>query len=222
MRIERRRAIAGGRRACGRAAPGCRLPGCGRSRADRRYRRRSRRDRAAAPSRCRRAARSAAPRAPGAASSPRRSGATVTSWPSTSMPVRKSLLLEGGVGVAPQRRRRLGHRAGVALDLRFELDRRFVEIAALEGLVGGDGGEDGKGDERGGKAGADEREHRGSLPVWRRVVTHAMRRSPLSVQRLKVSRSWLRRERNVDGRAPHPPERPMAWPSAQRNVRSNH
>ena len=28
-------------------------------------------------------------------------------------------------------------RAGVVLDLGFELDRGFVEIAALEGLVGG-------------------------------------------------------------------------------------
>ena len=63
--------------------------------------------------------------------------------------------LEGGVGVVPQGRGRLGHRAGVALDLRLELDRRVVEIAALEGLVGGERGNDGKGNERGGKAGAD-------------------------------------------------------------------
>ncbi len=61
------------------------------------------------------------------------------------------VLLEGGVGVAPQRRGRLGHRPGVALDLRFELDRRLVEIAALERFVGGQCRENGKGDERGGK-----------------------------------------------------------------------
>ena len=67
------------------------------------------------------------------------------------MPVRKSLLLEGGVGVVPQGGGRLGHRAGVALDLRLELDRRVVEIAALEGLVGGQRRKNGKSDERGGK-----------------------------------------------------------------------
>ena len=69
------------------------------------------------------------------------------------------VLLEGGIGVAPQGGGRLGHRAGVALDLRFELDRRVVEIAALERLVGGrcgnTGRNQGKGDECGGKAGAD-------------------------------------------------------------------
>ena len=78
-------------------------------------------------------------------------GAAVTSWPSTSHAGAEVVLLEGGVGVAAQRRRRLGHRPGVALDLRLELDRRLVEIAALEGLVGGQGGDDGKGKERGGK-----------------------------------------------------------------------
>ena len=44
--------------------------------------------------------------------------------------------LEGGIGLAPQGGGRLGDRAGIAFDLRFELDRRVVEIAAPEGLVG--------------------------------------------------------------------------------------
>ena len=48
--------------------------------------------------------------------------------------------LEGGVRLAPQRRGGLRHRARFGLDLRFELDRRVGEIVALEGLVGGNGG----------------------------------------------------------------------------------
>ena len=45
--------------------------------------------------------------------------------------------LEGGVGVAPQRRGRAGDRAGLGLDLGFELDRRVGEIVALERLLRG-------------------------------------------------------------------------------------
>jgi hypothetical protein len=33
-------------------------------------------------------------------------------------------------------RGRLGHLAGVALDLRFQLDRRLIEIVVLIGLIG--------------------------------------------------------------------------------------
>ena len=43
---------------------------------------------------------------------------------------------ERRVRVAAQRRHRLRHRAGVLLDLAFELDRRVGEIVALERLVG--------------------------------------------------------------------------------------
>ena len=53
----------------------------------------------------------------------------------------------------------LRHRAGIALDLRLELDRRLVELLALECLVGGKRRESRKGEERGGKAGADARKH---------------------------------------------------------------
>ena len=72
--------------------------------------------------------------------------------------------LEGGVGLAPQRGGRLARLAGVGLDLGFELDRRIGEVIALEGLVGGDGGNGQQQDERSCKGSANERRH-GGPPV---------------------------------------------------------
>ncbi len=86
----------------------------------------------------------------------------------------KVFLLKGQVGIMPQSGGRFGHRAGIAFDLSLELDRRVVEIAAFENLVGGQRRNNGKGyqrcDKSAGKPGADGREHRGSLPVRRQVV----------------------------------------------------
>ncbi len=70
------------------------------------------------------------------------------------------VLGECRVCLAPQRRERLRDRAGVLLDLGFELDRGVREVVVLEGLVGGDGGKRRKNDERGNEAGAERREHR--------------------------------------------------------------
>ena len=90
-------------------------------------------------------------------------GAAATSWPSSTMPLRKSLLLKAASSFAADLRERLAGSASLALDLRFKLDRGFGEIRPLERLVGGDGQgrrENGrKGDERGKDAGADEHEH---------------------------------------------------------------
>ena len=62
-------------------------------------------------------------------------GAAVTNWPSTTMPLRKSFFWKAASASLAQLRGRLGDGAGVALDLRLELDGGLVEIAALEGLV---------------------------------------------------------------------------------------
>ena len=69
------------------------------------------------------------------------------------------ILLEGGIGVPAQCRGRLTHRASIAFDLRFELDGRFIKLALLEGLFGRQRGSQGKGQERGGKAGANDAKH---------------------------------------------------------------
>ncbi len=53
------------------------------------------------------------------------------------MPARTSLRWNAGIGLAAQRRHRLGHRPGVVLDLRLELDRAVGEIVALKRFVGG-------------------------------------------------------------------------------------
>src|SRR5262249_9526748 len=72
---------------------------------------------------------------------------------------------ERGVDLAPQGRGRLHDGAGVLLDLRLEADRAVGEIVAVEGLVGRCGKDGKQGEERGRKAGADERMHRrASLP----------------------------------------------------------
>ena len=76
--------------------------------------------------------------------------------------------LEGGVGLAPQHGGGLGDRSGFGFDLGFELDRRVGEIVALEGFVGGNGGDGQKYDERGCNGSANEREHgETSIPVGR-------------------------------------------------------
>ncbi len=67
--------------------------------------------------------------------------------------------LEGRVRFPPQRRGGLGDLAGLGLDLRFELDRRVGQIVALEGLVGGNGGNGQQQYDRGGKNTAGKREH---------------------------------------------------------------
>ena len=51
----------------------------------------------------------------------------------------KIVALEGGISLAPQRRRGLADLTGLSLDLGFELDGGVGEIVALEGLVGGKG-----------------------------------------------------------------------------------
>ncbi len=67
---------------------------------------------------------------------------------------------EGDVGFLAQGRCCLVHLTGVALDLRFQLDRRIVEVAAMEGLVGGERRNRDQGDKRGREAGAEQMEHR--------------------------------------------------------------
>jgi len=73
------------------------------------------------------------------------------------------ILLECRVGVATQGCRGLGHCAGIAFDLRFELYCRFVERALLEWFFGGvrgrRDGRKGNGQKRGGKSGANGAEH---------------------------------------------------------------
>ena len=95
------------------------------------------------------------------------SGATTVIWPSNCKPVRKSLRAKAASASRRSSGGGLGDLAGFALDLRFELDRRVGEIVALEGLVGGDGGDNRKTTSaRNGSA--DEREHgETSLPVGR-------------------------------------------------------
>ena len=68
------------------------------------------------------------------------SGAWAMIWPSSTHAVADVVLLEGGVGLAPQLRQRLGDRAGVVLDLGFELDRGFVELARWKALSAADAG----------------------------------------------------------------------------------
>jgi hypothetical protein len=82
------------------------------------------------------------------------------------------VLLEGGIGIAPQRRGRFADIAGIALDLRFELDRRLVEPALPEGFVRCERRQKDKSNERGGKAGANETAHEMNPPAA------AVRRSP--------------------------------------------
>ena len=68
---------------------------------------------------------------------------------------------EGGLRLAAQRRDGLGDLSGFGLDLGFQPDRAVGKVGSLERLVGGKGGEgEEESDERGGKAGADRREHR--------------------------------------------------------------
>src|SRR6185295_9998887 len=69
-------------------------------------------------------------------------------------------LLELEIGLAPQRGDGLSDLSGFGFDLGFQADRAVCKVCALEGLVGGKSGERHKSDERGGKAGADGREHR--------------------------------------------------------------
>jgi len=61
-------------------------------------------------------------------------------------------------------RHRLGGGARVGFDLRLQLDGAVGKIVVLERLVGGMRGERRKGKQRGGKAGANERYHEGTLP----------------------------------------------------------
>ena len=77
------------------------------------------------------------------------------------MPDAEVVLLEGGVGVPAQRGGGLGDGAGIAFDLRLELDRGLIERALLERLFGRERRRQhpGKGQERGGNAGANEAKH---------------------------------------------------------------
>ena len=79
------------------------------------------------------------------------------------------VLAERGVGVAADLRQRLGRRTCVRLDLRFQRDGALGKLAVLEGLL--DGGARGLGyderrdsQQRGGDAGAKQRDHRKTPP----------------------------------------------------------
>ena len=74
------------------------------------------------------------------------------------------VLLEGGVGIAPQGYSRLIDGARVAFYLRFELDGSLVESTLLEGFFGRERRRQDKSQERGGKAGANKAKHGLSPP----------------------------------------------------------
>ena len=71
---------------------------------------------------------------------------------------------KGGVGIAADLRHRLGRGSRIRLDLCLELDRAIGQVGVLERLVGGSRGERRKDEQRGGKAGANERYHKGTPP----------------------------------------------------------
>ena len=61
-------------------------------------------------------------------------GAAATIWPSSAMPARKSFLVKAASASLADLRHRLGRRAGVGLDLRFQRDRAVGKLAVLEGF----------------------------------------------------------------------------------------
>ena len=71
---------------------------------------------------------------------------------------------KGRVRIAADLRHRFGRSARVRLDLGLELNRAVRKIGVVERLVGGSRGERRKGKQRGGKAGANERYHKGTPP----------------------------------------------------------
>ena len=91
-------------------------------------------------------------------------GAAATIWPSSAMPVRKSFLANAASASRRICATGLVGVPGVGLDLRLERDRAVGEVAVLERLFGGIGGDDDgmrrNDQQRGGKAGANERKHR--------------------------------------------------------------
>jgi hypothetical protein len=68
--------------------------------------------------------------------------------------------LKRSIGITAQRCDRLCYWSGIALDLRFELDRGVRKIVALKGFVGGKSGERKYSNEHGNNAGTQQRKHR--------------------------------------------------------------